>query len=235
MRARNNSPQNAFEAVIFDCDGVLVDSEIVGLNESSVYLTQFGLYWSPAQLVERFSGLRDDQFFELLSTAYRAANGSDPAESFFTGLYDQRRLSETPIRAMAGVRSALEQIDVPIAVASSSRTDRLEEKLKKTHLWPLLAPHIYSADRVDRGKPDPAIYCYTARQIGVQASGCLVLEDSANGVQSGIEAGMTVWGFVGGGHCFDGHAERLIDAGASWVAQDYADFTAKLLGAETDA
>lgn len=226
---RKVTPHTAeFGAVIFDCDGVLVDSEVVGLEDSAAYLKRRGLDWSEAELVERFSGLRDDQFFELLSEAYQKVNGEPPDEAFFTGLYDQRLLSDRPIVAIAGVHEALSSLRIKTAVASSSRTDRLEKKLKSNDLWAYFDPHIYSADVVARGKPDPAIYLYAADQLGVAPGDCLVIEDSANGVQSGIAAGMTVWGFVGGGHCFDGHGDRLLAAGASWAAPDFKALSQRL-------
>lgn len=221
-------PQAAFDAIIFDCDGVLVDSEVVGLKDSAAYLKRRGLEWSEADLVERFSGLRDDQFFDLLSEAYQKVNGTPPEEAFFSGLYDQRLLSDTPIIAMEGVHEALRDLHIPSAVASSSRTDRLETKLKSNDLWAYFDPHIYSADVVERGKPDPAIYLYAAEKLGVAPGNCLVVEDSANGVQSGIAAGMTVWGFTGGGHCFEGHGKRLLDAGASWIAPGFKALSQRL-------
>ncbi|MEM6684128.1 MAG: HAD family hydrolase [Pseudomonadota bacterium] len=217
-----------FKAVIFDCDGVLVDSEVVGLDASAAYLQARGMNWSKAELIERFSGLRDDEFFKLLASAYEDANGAPPDDSFFTGLYDQRRLSDMPMEAVTGAHEALAKIDLPRAVASSSRTDRLERKLKTTRLWDFFAPHIYSADCVDNGKPEPDIYLYAASKLGVLPAECLVVEDSTHGVYAGINAGMTVWGFTGGGHCFAGHAERLIAAGAAWVAADFASLSERL-------
>ncbi|MEM7570404.1 MAG: HAD family phosphatase [Pseudomonadota bacterium] len=220
-----------FDAIIFDCDGVLVDSEIAGLDESAAYLERHGLAWTKAELIERFSGLRDDQFFALLTDAYREVHGTNPTEEFFTGLYDQRRLSGMPLEAMLGALDVIKGLKQRLAVASSSRTDRLETKLKTTGLWPLFAPHVYSADLVDHGKPAPDIYLYAAEKLGINPARCLVVEDSVNGVQSGLRAGMTVWGFTGGGHCFDGHGERLLAAGADWVAADFRAFKARLQSA----
>ncbi|MEO0412994.1 MAG: HAD-IA family hydrolase [Pseudomonadota bacterium] len=222
-------------AVIFDCDGVLVDSEIAGLKESAAYLKRHGLNWSQAELVERFSGLRDDQFFDLLTRAFRDVHNAGPNEAFFKGLYDQRRLSGMPLEAMPGAYDAVKAIKTPVAVASSSRTDRLEKKLKTTQLWPLFAPHVYSADLVEHGKPAPDIYTYTAKQLGIDPAECLVIEDSVNGVRSGIRAGMAVWGFTGGGHCFEGHGARLEDAGARWVAPSFQALSGRLQGQEADS
>jgi len=228
MDSKALSGAGQFEAVIFDCDGVLVDSEIVGLDASVAYLKDHGLDWTKEALIERFSGLRDDQFFDLLTEAYENANGEAPDDDFFTGLYDQRRYSQMPIVAIDGAHQALDRIDIPMAVASSSRTDRLETKLKTTDLWHYFTPHVYSADCVNKGKPDPAIYLYAAEKLGIAPSECLVIEDSSNGVAAGVNADMTVWGFTAGGHCFGRHGDRLTAAGADWVAHSFAELSDRL-------
>jgi HAD superfamily hydrolase (TIGR01509 family) len=109
-----------------------------------------------------------------------------------------------------------------VAVASSSRAHFLDSKLKRMGLFDLAAPHIYSADLVEHGKPAPDIFLYTAEKLGVPPRQCLVLEDSVNGVRAGLAAGMQVWGFVGGGHCYDGYGDRLMEAGAQQIMRDYA-------------
>jgi len=104
----------------------------------------------------------------------------------------------------------------------------IRDRLKTTQLWDFFAPHIYSADCVKNGKPDPDIYLYAADKLGTAPSDCLVIEDSTHGVQAGLSAGMTVWGFTGGGHCFAGHGERLSAAGAAWVAADFKGLSDRL-------
>ncbi|MEM9168964.1 MAG: HAD-IA family hydrolase [Pseudomonadota bacterium] len=217
-----------FEAVIFDCDGVLVDSEALGLSESAAYLRSRGLDWSEAALVREFTGLRDDVFAERLSAAYADANdGAAPPADFFEGLVAARRRRKDDLTPVAGAEEAIRAAPGAIAVASSSRGVFLESKLRRTGLYDLLAPHIYSAERVAHGKPAPDIFLYAADRLGVAPGRCVVLEDSENGVVAGRAAGMTVWGFTGGGHCFDGHGDRLSAAGAQWVAPDFAAVTAR--------
>ena len=91
----------------------------------------------------------------------------------------------------------------PKAVASSSETHQLDYKLRKTGLWDLFAPHIYSADHVTHAKPAPDLFLHAANALGVAPSDCLVIEDSVNGVKAALAAGMRVWGFAGGGHMDD--------------------------------
>jgi beta-phosphoglucomutase-like phosphatase (HAD superfamily) len=119
-----------------------------------------------------------------------------------------------------------------IGVASSSRAHFLKSKLERTDLYDLAGPHVYSADLVAHGKPAPDIFLYAAEKLGADPARCLVLEDSENGVKAGIAAKMTVWGFLGGGHIFDGHGERLLEAGAERLSCNFADFVSQLDGAE---
>lgn len=217
-----------FEAVIFDCDGVLVDSEILGLEDSAAYLRGHGLPWSAPDLIRLFTGLRDDVFRGRLVEAYRTANGDDPPSDFFEGLIDQRRRRRDELREVAGAPDALRRTRGRNAVASSSRRTILESKLKRVGHYDLVAPHIYSGDDVDHGKPAPDLFLYAAEKLGVTPERCLVVEDSANGVAAGVAAAMTVCAFLGGGHCFEGHCERLESAGAAFAAANFAELLAYL-------
>ncbi len=223
-----------YAAVIFDCDGVLVDSEILGLGDSASYLHAHGFKWSPADLVRLFTGLRDDVFFERLSEEYRTINGCEPKATFFDGLLAVRRSRRDELLPVPGAAEALAALALPIAVASSSRTQFLVSKLKRTGLYRFFDPHIYSADRVADGKPAPDIFLYTAEKIAADPGQCLVIEDSENGVLAGRAAGMTVWGFVGGGHCFDGHGERLVESGAHAVMGSFEELARSLSSQRTN-
>lgn len=217
-----------FEAIIFDCDGVLVDSEILGLEDSTAYLRAHGFNWSPADLVRLFTGFRDDVFAVRLTEHYRNLHGTDPDPGFFQGLTETRRAKRDQLKAVPGAEVTLDALRLPAAVASSSGTEFLVSKMQRTGLYDFFAPHVYSADLVAHGKPAPDIFDYAAARIGVDPARCLVIEDSENGVRAGLAAGMTVWGFLGGGHCFDGHGPRLIAAGAQLCADDFPHLTALL-------
>jgi len=147
---------------------------------------------------------------------------------FFTGLVEQRRKKKDLLQTVPGAAGVLRDISMPFAVASSSRTEFLESKLKRVGLWDLATPHVYSADLVEQGKPAPDIFLYAAEKLQVVPEKCLVIEDSVNGVQAGVAAGMTVWGFTGGGHCFEGHGERLLEVGAADVMDDFPALLNKL-------
>lgn len=214
-------------AVIFDCDGVLVDSEVLAIRGERAALAGLGLAYSPQDYVRRFVGMHDAAFFAALAADYAAHFSSPPPDDFEDQVLAGRRREMAALAAVAGAAEALEAarraVDA-IAVASSSRAHFLESKLKRMGLWERAAPHVYSADLVAHGKPAPDIFLYAANRIGVEPRACLVVEDSENGVKAGVAAGMIVCGFTGGGHCFDGHGERLLAAGAHMLSPGFAAF-----------
>jgi len=212
-----------FDAIIFDCDGVLVDSEILSIRGERRVLKEHGLNYELDEFVRRFVGLHDEAFYAALRDDYRSVHKRDAPDGFEEAVLDGRRQEMHALTIIHGADKAL-QSHSTIAVASSSRAHFLEAKLKRMNLWEFAAPHVYSADLVPHGKPAPDIFRYTAKKLGVAANKCLVIEDSVNGVNAGHAAGMTVWGFTGGGHCSDAHGDRLLTAGASRVAQDFDQF-----------
>ena len=220
-----------FEAVIFDCDGVLVDSEVLAIRGERRVLNEMGLDYTPAEYVRRFVGLHDDAFIDAVGVDYRSVLGVEPPADLGDQVIAGRRDEMGALTAIDGAATALRAVrnlEKAIAIASSSRAHFLERKLKKTALWEDAKPHVYSADLVAHGKPAPDIFIYTAEKLGIAPEKCLVIEDSENGVKAGIAAGMTVWGFLGGGHCYDGHGDRLRGAGASETIQNFTALTGAL-------
>lgn len=216
----------SFDAIIFDCDGVLVDSEVLAIRGERTALGELGLHYTPEEYVRRFVGLHDGLFFDHLRTDYLAAHGIPAPEDFEEQVLAGRRREMRALAIVEGADRALAAARArgAIAVASCSRAHFLDGKLKRMGLYELAAPHVYSADLVANGKPHPDIFLYAAEKLECDPARCLVLEDSVNGVKAGLAAGMTVWGFTGGGHCFDGYGERLAAAGARQIMRDYAEF-----------
>ncbi|MDP1630632.1 MAG: HAD-IA family hydrolase [Caulobacter sp.] len=202
-------------AVIFDCDGVLVDSEILAIEVEISLLTDCGLVFAPADYNRRFLGLNDAAYHAALQLEAKARTGRPLPEDFLDKARDQRWAAcQTRLTAVAGCGAAVQALALPKAVASSSGADFLREKLRLTGLLDTFDPHVYSADLVDRGKPHPDIFLHAARALNVEPTACLAIEDSVNGVASARAAGMTVWGFSGGGHMDEAAAVRLAEAGA---------------------
>lgn len=225
----------AFEAILFDCDGVLVDSEIIYVEVEREHLARIGLHYDLDEYMNRFQGLGSADFWAALDRDHRAIGKGPLPESFGPELdaatMDRidRELSE-----IAGIKQLLEAHDGPRAVASSSRLHRLVHKLQHTGLYDYFEPHIYSGEQVSNGKPAPDLFLLAAEKLGVDPAATLVVEDSSNGVKAGLAAGMTVWGFVGGGHSHDGHAGQLLEAGAHKVVESHGNM-AELLRSETPA
>lgn len=220
------------EAVIFDCDGVLVDSEVLAIRGERTVLEAFGLTYSPQDYVRKFVGLHDSAFFEALRADFRARHAAEAPEDFEDRVLEGRRRERHLLQVISGADDALgaaRSAAGKIGVASSSRAHFLQSKLERTGLYDLVAPHVYSADLVAHGKPAPDIFLYTAEKLSADPARCLVLEDSENGVKAGVAAGMRVWGFLGGGHIFDGHNMRLVAAGAERTVADFPSFI-KALG-----
>jgi HAD superfamily hydrolase (TIGR01509 family) len=210
------------QAVIFDCDGVLVDSEILALEVELAAAATVGLSYDLDEYKARFMGMTTPAFFELLEEDCRAKTGRDLPPDFRDACYGQYRAAlSSRLTEVEGALDVVRGLGSRKAVASSSNADALEEKLRRTGLWEHFAPHVYSTDLVARGKPAPDIFLHAARMIDVLPQDCLVIEDSVNGVIAARAANMRVWGFLGGGHMNERAGKRLMDAGAERIVADW--------------
>ena len=207
------------DAVIFDCDGVLVDSEIIALRVELAALAEIGLHYDRHVFAERFLGQTNAAFHAGLNDDHHARFGRPLPENFGQTLYD-RIWAEMSVmtEAVPGVGETVAKITCPKAVASSSNFEHLQHKLRRTGLFEAFNPHIYSGEQVARGKPWPDIYLHAAAKLGVDPGACVAVEDSINGVRAACAAGMTAIGFVGGGHCSPNLAALLKNAGAAEIA-----------------
>jgi HAD superfamily hydrolase (TIGR01509 family) len=121
---------------------------------------------------------------------------------------------------MPNIHGCLKQLNIPLAVASSSAMKSLRSKLTELKLIANFEPHIYSGEQVKRSKPHPDLFLFVAKRLQIDAKKCVVIEDSVNGVMSAFAAGMTVIGFTGGTHCLPGHGKQLAAHGASSIITD---------------
>ncbi len=210
------------DALIFDSDGVLVDSEVIHMAVEQEMLAELGLYYDHETYLSRFVGLSNPDFYSELASDYATrVGGSFPAD-FGTRL--QERIwprIEAELCPIDGVAQLVEAVRGKVAVGSSAPFERLIRKLDITGLSPLFEPHIYSVDHVQNGKPAPDLFLYAASQIGVQPDRCAVIEDSVNGIKAARAANMTPIGFVGGGHADAGLGERLEANGAATVVSSH--------------
>lgn len=209
------------EAIIFDCDGVLVDSEVLALEVELAAAATVGLTYNLDDYKARFMGMPTQAFFDLLAEDCRARTGRDLPPDFQTNCYGDYRAALHRLKEVEGALRAVSALSYRKAVASSSNADALEEKLRRTGLWDCFAPHVYSTDLVASGKPAPDIFLYTSRKLGTAPRDCLVFEDSVNGVRAARAANMRVWGFSGGGHMDQASSDRLMTAGAERIVEHW--------------
>lgn len=213
------------KALIFDCDGVLIDSELIYKSTEREFLEKVGLTYNPVEFFRRFMGRSEESFFEEAGKDHHALHGKPLPHDFKNRLIaHQKARFENELRAIGGIDEMLNDLrHVTRAVASSSPIHSLIRKLEMTGLKHHFGDHIYSASHVKHGKPEPDLFLHAAAKLGVAPKDCLVIEDSENGVLAGLAAGMTVVGFTGGGHCHDLHHESLRMTGAHDIAHTAAE------------
>jgi len=197
--------------VIFDCDGVLVDSEFLCNRCEFEALKGVGCTFGRAEYGELAAGRKSHQIDALLRERF----GLELPASFWEETARRlEHLLSTELEAVAGVAAAVQALGLDSCVASSSSTARLRLELGVTGLLPLFDGRVYSAEAVPHPKPAPDVYLYAARAMGRTPDQCLVVEDSLVGVQAALAAGMRVLAFAGGRHITPATRERLEASGA---------------------
>jgi HAD superfamily hydrolase (TIGR01509 family) len=200
-----------FELVVFDCDGVLVDSEVISCRAHAETLALHGYPITADQVLDRFLGVSDRDARRMVETAL----GRRLPEDFEIQVKQATlRFYADELKAVPHVGEAIAAIGLPKCVASSGTPEKIRHGLECAGLYDLLAPNIFSALQVKRGKPAPVLFLFAASQMQATPKRCLVIEDSVAGVTGALAAGMTVLGFHGGSHCRPGHAGTLQAAGA---------------------
>lgn len=211
--------------VIFDCDGVLIDSEVLAQRIEVACLTEHGFPMTHDEIASRYLGISGAAMFADIEARF----GRPVPEAVIDDLRDRIAAAcEAELAAMPGIHDLLDRLGAAACVASSSRPERLAHTLGLTSLYHRFAPHVFSSTMVANGKPAPDLFLHAARTLGAAPAQCVVVEDSVPGVTAGVAAGMRVVGFCGGGHCPAGHGERLAAAGAAALARDMAGLAALL-------
>lgn len=212
-----------FDAMIFDFDGVLLESEYAGNRHLAEYLTSIGHPTSIEESMARFMGLAGPEFIESIE---RWTGRPIPSDFAAVREAENRRVLAEGLGEVAGAAAFVRALpaDLPRAIASSSGTDWLETHLDHLGLRALFAPHIYSGrEHVARGKPAPDVYLHAADAIGVDIRRCVILEDSPVGVRGAVASGAYVIGLCAGAHCAPDHRERLRELGVDAIAADFDD------------
>ncbi|KAF0103928.1 MAG: hypothetical protein FD144_1857 [Rhodospirillaceae bacterium] len=215
--------------LIFDCDGVLVDSEILEHTVDAEMLAVHGYHRTAEELLGRFVGIsRKDMY----ATVFDELGRPIPANILDVRERTVWTRCARDLRIVPGVDEALRILSVlPKCVASSSTPDKLQMKLEITGLAPWFAPNIFSTALVQRGKPAPDIYLHASQAVGVPPERCTVIEDSPHGIAGARAAGMHAIGFGGGAHATASLRTQLVDAGADAVANSMDELSSLLLAA----
>jgi HAD superfamily hydrolase (TIGR01509 family) len=207
----------AIDLIIFDCDGVLVDSETIACRTHAAVLTRYGYPITSDQVFDRFLGRSARQ----AHAEVEAELGCALPDQYHTALQDELyRTFEIELEAIAGIHETLDQIMLSTCVASSGSHQRMRISLGRARLYERFAPNIFSSSEVANGKPAPDLFLFAAEKMKTKPERCLVVEDSVSGITAARAAGMTVLGFCGGSHCRDGHAATLRAAGAHEIFSD---------------
>lgn len=228
MRPSNTSTELL---VIFDCDGVLINSEVLASKAEAIALRQAGFdKLSELEIVERFSGTTSKNMVAAIERDYRVKiNHSLYAIELRKHLFSiySRELTQIP-----GVRDSIEAIksvrSSSVCVASNSDYDRVKYSLRCVDLESLFNGNVFTSNMVKRPKPAPDLFLFAAREMKVNPQRAVVVEDSVTGVKAAVTAGMTVVGFVGGSHCSDGTARQLLAAGAKEIISQMEDLVPAL-------
>ncbi|WP_019219754.1 HAD family hydrolase [Bartonella florencae] len=211
------------DLIIFDCDGVLVDSEYLAAKIGSQLLKQTGYEISPEELSKRYAGL---VFRDILKQIEKETEKPISAQLIkqMSDLF--RAQIKTELRAIDGIREAVEIIQTcyPYCICSNAKSIDIKEMLTAVDLYNLFHDKIFSAPEVGtkKAKPAPDVFLFAAQQLHAKPANTIVIEDSLHGVHAATAAGMRVIGFTGGSHSYLGHSHVLAEAGAETVIAKHA-------------
>jgi HAD superfamily hydrolase (TIGR01509 family) len=198
---------NKTGCVIFDCDGVLVDSEVLGIKILLAMTAEYGVRVELEQAVKDLSGRRLKEAIQMLQTQAQADFPADLEQQFRAKSYE---IFEREVLPVEGIREVLEALPVPYCVASSGPVEKICLNLTITGLIPYFEQRIFSAYEINSWKPDPGIFLHAARQMGFTPDECVVIEDSLAGIQAAKAGGFKVFGYANGHNARD-----LEEAGAT--------------------
>lgn len=218
-----------FDAILFDFDGVLLESEYAGNRQIADFLTSIGHPTTPAESMANFMGLAGGDFHAAIE---RWIGRAIPESFHHARAEEDRRALEEGLPAVAGAIRFIESLppQLPRAIASSSRTHWIETHLTHLGVREAFGDKIFSGrEHVTRGKPAPDLYLHAAAALGVPIETCVILEDSPVGVTGAVASGATVIGLCAGAHCAADHADRLRALGVEHIAHDF-DEVARLIG-----
>ncbi len=218
-----------FDALLFDFDGVLIESESLSNHQIAQALTVAGHPTTPAESMAYFMGLAGPDFLLAIE---RRIGGPVPESFHVARAAEDERVMEAGIDAVDGAIAFVRGLpaDLPRAIVSSSPVRWIDRHLRHIGLRDLFGDHLYSGrEHVTRGKPAPDLYLHAADALGIDIARMAIIEDSPVGATGAVASGAYVIGLCAGSHCAVGHDARLLEIGVDAIAHDY-DEVARLLG-----
>jgi len=199
-----------YDLIIFDCDGVLVDSEVISAQTLIALLQPFGIDFDLPYMCEHFLG----RSFPTVAATIRREHAVDlPADFELSYRKTLLKTFQTDLKPMDGIHDVLTRLQTRYCVASSSSPERVHRSLSIVGLKPYFEGAVFTASEVAHGKPAPDLFLHAAADRGVDPSRCLVIEDSVSGIEAAHAAGMTVWRYTGGAHLSGTHASVSLATG----------------------
>lgn len=212
-----------FDGILFDFDGVLIESEYAGNAQIARWLTENGHPTTVEQSMHHFMGLSGNAFTDAIE---KWIDGPLPDDFSTAREAEDARVIAEGVPGVAGAIAFVESLpaDLPRAIVSSSSTRWIDAHLRHIGLRAAFGDHLYSGhEHVENGKPAPDLYLYGARQIGVPIERLVVIEDSPVGAKGAVASGAYVIGLCAGSHCLAGHDQRLRELGVDAIAHDFDD------------
>lgn len=212
--------------VIFDCDGTLVDTEIIWAKASIEVFQEEDLDMDLETYNSTYAGMTNAEIVQLIEEELERNLPFDILERI-----DDRAMQKIDtMKVIEGAHEMLDQLDYPRCVCSNTAMERLRSNMRRGDLWDRFRPYVYSAVEVGtkQPKPDPNVFLHAATVLETDPADCIVIEDSTHGVQAACQAGMRVIGFIGASHSYPGHGEHLMDAGAETVVRRLIDIPATI-------
>lgn len=194
------------ELVIFDCDGVLVDTEFISNRIFANLLTKYGLPFTTEDSMNTFMGCTMEKCLEIVNDKFHHTLPSQILDEYFKELF---KAFDSELEAIPGIHALLTNFSYKICVASSGTYEKMDQTLGKTHLKSFFKENIFSALDVKKSKPAPDLFLHAAKKMNTTPNSCLVIEDSPKGVEAARSAGMHVFGFS-----YRTEEKRLKEAGA---------------------
>ena len=214
--------------VIFDCDGVLVDSEPLSIAELKRLLGDYGVFLSTQEIERRFQGRSLKSTLEDLHQEMGLVVKQHDIDTMNQRLFRRFLMDLTHVKGVEPFLQALnsQELKREICVASSSHPERIKHSLSVVDLYDQFQGHIYSSNMVERGKPEPDLFLLACHSMGYQPENAIVIEDSPYGIQAAKKAGMLAIGLTAGSHAQEaGYRQKLLDAGSDHVFCSYSELT----------